>query len=106
MRERNESGKSVRVYCQRAGIREKTYYYWQRKLRETACEELSNRTKKEVVSSETFLAPNGWVVCKTEESRDQGKPLIVEINGFRVQVERDTAPDHLANVCRALKSIC
>jgi hypothetical protein len=106
MQERSESGKSIRSYCQTAGICEKTYYYWQRKLREAACNELASAMKKEAVGSETSLVPNGWAVCKTGEDTNQGKPLVIEINGFRVHVEPDTAPDHLAKVCLALKSIC
>ena len=106
LQERRASGKSIKEFCKTAGIRENIYYYWQRKLREAACEELTDRTKKEVTSCETSLVPNGWAVCKTGESVDEGKPLVVEINGFRVHVEPDTAPDHLANVCRALKTIC
>ena len=36
--ERNASGLSVREYCKKSGIRENAYFYWQRKLREVACE--------------------------------------------------------------------
>jgi len=39
--ERKSSGLSVKAYCESAGIRENTYYYWLRKLREAACEGLS-----------------------------------------------------------------
>jgi len=41
VQERSESGLSIKGYCERAGIQEHTYYYWLRKLREAACEELS-----------------------------------------------------------------
>ena len=33
MRERHESGLNIRAYCERMGIEENTYFYWQRKLR-------------------------------------------------------------------------
>jgi len=41
MRERQDSGLSVRAYCASAGIHENSYFYWQKKLREAACEELA-----------------------------------------------------------------
>jgi transposase-like protein len=33
-RERAESGRNVRAFCEERGLHENTYYYWQRKLRE------------------------------------------------------------------------
>jgi len=38
---RVESGLSIKAYCSKTAICENTYYYWQRKLREAACEELA-----------------------------------------------------------------
>ena len=40
MRDRRESELSIKAYCERTGITENAYYYWLRKLRETACEGL------------------------------------------------------------------
>jgi transposase-like protein len=36
VRRRAESGLNIRGFCGREGIRENTYYYWQRKLRSCA----------------------------------------------------------------------
>jgi transposase-like protein len=44
MKARTESGQSVRRWCRENGIQEKTYYYWQRKLRESACEQLEKQS--------------------------------------------------------------
>lgn len=38
IRERQESGLTVRDYCAQHGLAEKTYYYWLRKLRSAAAE--------------------------------------------------------------------
>ena len=40
IRECQSSGLSNREYCQQHGISEKSYYYWLRKLRETAAESI------------------------------------------------------------------
>lgn len=37
-----ESGLSVRAFCQREGINEKSYYYWLKKIRAAACQVLPN----------------------------------------------------------------
>ena len=41
MQEREQSGLSIKAFCQQIGIATNTYFYWQRKLRETACRELA-----------------------------------------------------------------
>ena len=41
LQERTSSGLSVRQFCQQRGISEKSYYYWQRKLRVQAIEAAS-----------------------------------------------------------------
>jgi len=105
LQERRASGMSIKEFCKTAGFRESVYYYWQRKLREAACEELSVRKGRENTGTEGALVPSGWAVCKTAESRIQGKAMVIEINGCRVHVEADAAPEQLAKVIRVLKSI-
>lgn len=41
MKDRAASGLSIKEFCKTAGFRENVYYYWQRKLRDAACEELA-----------------------------------------------------------------
>jgi putative transposase len=102
MRERVASGISIKAFCQDKGISQNTYYYWQRKLREAACQEMvavsESRNAKAVV-------PIGWAVCQPEETAT-AKTLAIEIGGYRVNVEPDTDQELLAKTCRMLKSLC
>lgn len=104
LQERSASGQSIKEYCKTAGIAENVYYYWQRKLRTAACEELAIRTGHPAAASDPSIVPRGWAVCKTAEPA--GKTLEVEINGCRVRVEADADPEQLAKVFRVLKSLC
>ena len=36
VRERQESGLSIKAFCEKAGFHQNIYFYWQRKLREAA----------------------------------------------------------------------
>jgi putative transposase len=105
LQERNASGLSIREFCKTSGVRESVYYYWQRKLREAACEELSVRAQREMAKPEEALVPSGWAVCESAEPEVQGKSMVVEINGCRVHVEADAAPDQMVKIFRALKSL-
>ena len=42
--ERQQSGQSVRAWCREKGIRENSYYYWLRIIREEALREAENRS--------------------------------------------------------------
>ena len=46
MRKRSESKKTVKRWCLEQGIHEKTYFYWQRKLREAVIEDFEETQKQ------------------------------------------------------------
>ena len=103
VRDRSASGKSIRSYCRSAGICEKVYYYWQRKVREAACREL---LPTEECRTEKALIPSGWTVCTEEEPIPGRKGITIEVGGFRVTVEADADLELLAKTCRMLKTLC
>jgi transposase-like protein len=102
MRERQESGLSIKQFCKNAGFHPNIYFYWQRKLREAACRELVPATQE---TRQMSTAPNGWIACVKPETKSQS-PLTIEIGQYRVLVEPNADADELAKVCRVLSSIC
>ena len=46
IRERNDSGMTIKAWCETKGLSENQYYYWLRKIRKTACTALENRSDK------------------------------------------------------------
>ena len=82
MKERRESGLSVKAYCENVGIHENTYFYWQRKLRESACESASDTTA---------MTPPGFTEIKMSEqpvpppaSAGPQAQVSIEISGVRI----------------------
>jgi hypothetical protein len=59
IKDQKASGLSVRAYCKTAGFRENRYYYWQKRLRELACEEIMNPMQ----ATESGMVPKGWSAC-------------------------------------------
>lgn len=104
LRERKESGLSIRAYCRQAGFHENVYYYWQRKLREAAFEELAGRG--EIQAS----APDGWALCTAQPaariSRGTGGAesgqLTVETQGVRITAGSGYPVEQLARLLREL----
>lgn len=117
MRERTESGLNIKSFCERTGIHENVYYYWQRKLREAACQELlpatQNDEKKAIIPSEPVgrsascpPMPAGWAVCSPEKTEQKNNGVLIEIGKCRVAANADTDPELLVKVCTALMSLC
>jgi hypothetical protein len=46
IRERTERGISIKAFCKEKGFHENIYHYWQKKLREAACEKLLDVNKE------------------------------------------------------------
>ena len=73
MQERSESGMSIREYCKTEGFHENVYFYWQRKLREAACDELLSKQQVGTSGADNSLVPSGWAVCKASEASGKEK---------------------------------
>lgn len=100
MQARTDKGLSIRAYCEESRIHENTYYYWQRKLRETAA------TGMQVETAEVkAIVPKGWATVGINECPEKTDSLTVEIGGCRVKVDAGTNPELLIQVCRALKTL-
>lgn len=97
IKECRNSGMSIRWWCKEQSINEKSFYYWQRKLREAACTELEN-------NQGNATEPAGWTKL-SPVVRSCETALSIEINGCRVIVNSDTDPELIAKVCRSLKSL-
>lgn len=93
---------SIKSYCRHIGCHENVYYYWQRKLREAACTELSLKGQL----PEKTLTPVGWSRLETVESpMAETTGLTIEINGCRVSATAASDPALLVQVCRMLKTL-
>ncbi len=100
MRERQESGQSIKGYCRQIGICVNTYYYWQRKLRASACEALATR---ESTPSPVVAAPKGWAVCQPESKGSKPvQEITVEIGVCKITATPETDLELLGKVCQVL----
>lgn len=96
---RLDSGQSVKDFCQTAGISRNAYFYWQKKLREAACTELSKTEEPR------NIVPSGWMQLTPKQAQHTKESLDIEINGCHVTVNAQTDPELLKKVCRTLRSL-
>ena len=101
MDERKRSGLSVRRFCINAGIPENNYYYWQKKLREAACEEIAN------AESATGLEPVRFIEAQlpVQPARSTAanyprNQVCIEATGVRIIACGEYPADKLAVLLR------
>jgi len=104
---RKGSGLNIREYCRSAGIPEHQYYYWQRELREAACEEMVSSR-----SSMAGLAPPGFIEVKTppqsllSPTMTNHSQLCVEAPGVRITAGGEYPVDKLVVLLREVMQPC
>ena len=111
VRERNESKLSIRGFCKNKGIHENTYFYWQRKLRETACEQLE---KKQTASISTALHQPVFTEVKLRDSLPQAahtEPVLhgnlsIVVYGVKITANNNYPVDQLTYLLRELVKQC
>jgi hypothetical protein len=108
MRERKESGLSIKAFCENEGFHENIYYYWQRKLREATCEEMGR-----VQSKTADLAPQGFAEVQLREDPTlpalavarQGQ-ICVEVGRIRVTANSEYPVNQLTDLLREVTRPC
>ena len=108
MRERIESGLSVRAYCKSAGFHENTYYYWQKRLRETACAELAGRVQPSVAAHPGFTEvqlskPVGYTANTASET--QGR-IRISAAGIEISADGGYPAENLSALLREVLRPC
>jgi transposase-like protein len=121
-----ESGLSIRKYCKNAGIHENTYYYWQKKLRETIYKEITTEQSKitgllflnrneelnqrQELREHENLTPAKWARVDTNNlsSAETGKTNSIKISrdGWTVTIESNVDTHLLTETLRAVSRAC
>jgi putative transposase len=95
----HDSGQNINEFCQTEGISKSQYFYWQRKLKNAALEELA--LQAESVSP----TQNRWIQLAPVQAQQTKAELKIEISGFHINVDKETDPELLKKVCRVLGSL-
>ena len=94
--EQQESGQSVRAWCRQNGIRENSYYYWLRIIREEALRETENRSSALVRVEPEKLA------AETVSSRSSSGGIVIRAHGVEAEFPTGTDIGMLAAFVKAL----
>lgn len=98
MQERVQKGQSIKEYCLEIGICQNTYFYWQRRVRAAACEQLALKPESIQANQPVFteVKVSGQLTLPAAET----PPVRVEYKG--IQIFCSYRPDELAVLLREL----
>jgi len=107
IREQKESGLSITAFCKQAGFHENRYYYWQKKLREAAIEQLSkheDEPKKLVTHGFTEVKVYGQ--SNVPVVAGAGTQLHMEASGVKISIDSGYPVNNVALLIRELSRPC
>lgn len=111
LQERIVQKESIKDFCQRKGFSKNTYFYWQRKIRETACKQLSITRS---APNQTGLPVPAFTEVRVNEIQPttNKNELVVagqiklEISGVKITADSAYPTEKLAVLCRELMRSC
>ena len=89
---RSESGLTIKDYCKEHGISREAYFYWQRKLRESAIKAAGGQFVELAVPAK----PHAAAECTGG--------VTIDLNGVKIQVEDAGCRNTLAMVLEVLRN--
>ncbi len=99
------SGETVKAWCESQGVNIKTYYYWQRKVREAAGEALPVcRQSTDEASSE--LHPTFAEIALPSLHPSAQAAVIVRYHEVIIEVRSGAEASAIESALRAVKSVC
>lgn len=102
------SGKTVKSWCTENGINEKSYFYWQKRVREAACQELTAYREQQVAKTEPRAANTPvFAECKfPENNHAAGTAVTIHLNGAVVEVHHGAEASVIESILHALRAPC
>ena len=99
--EKNDSGKTIKAFCEGHGLRPKTYHYWQRKLREAAYLEEYQSQKPELPGDVPVFAEIG-----INRPKSISGDITVRIGGISCEIRNGAEKDIIENTLCAMSLLC
>lgn len=108
IKECRSSRKSVKSWCEENGISEKSYFYWQRRAREAACQELTTYQEQQVTKAEPSQANTpAFAECRiSEEHHTGGTTVTIRLNGTVVEIHPGAEASVVESILHALRAPC
>ena len=102
IRERNDSGMTIKEWCESKGLSENQYYYWLRKIRWTACAAL--QTRQNILPEEHADPPVFAEINVVADGPSAGTTsgILIRLDGADIHIGNDIGTDQLTAVMKVI----
>jgi len=98
IRECRGSGQSIRSWCVEHGVNEKSFYYWQRRFREQACQ---------VLVQDPIPALPSFAEISIEQAKEpEDIAVTLKIGNLTAEIHNGAEATTIEAVVRILKQLC
>ena len=101
IRKRNESGLTVRAWCEQTGISEDQYYYWLRVVRASACRALDTGVTSPVVTDATGSIPFARLDVSPMQAY-RGEGISIRCGNTDIHISPESNSEHVHMVLEAM----
>ena len=101
MQERTQNGASIKDYCKQIEICQNTYFYWQRKVRAAACEQLPTLAQHGLIQA-GFVEIVPRELSEELPSVESGPQLRINFSGLQITSDSAYPVEKLATLLREL----
>jgi hypothetical protein len=105
IRERNESGETINTFCERIGVSRDSYYYWQRIIREAACNQFAEMKSPAPKQSRTF-AEARLLPAHPPATLSVAGQIKMEAAGLCITADSSYPAENLAMLMKAMVRPC
>ena len=111
IQDRKTSGEKIKNYCQNRGLSRDAYFYWQKKIKETACDQfmvMESEPRQNGLVATGFAEVNIRESQKEfqQEERVHGGQLYLELPGIKITAAALYPTDRLVYLLRELVRSC
>jgi len=99
------SGKSIASWCAEQGLNSKTYYYWQRKVRERALGQMTVCQGESLQTASRISAPS-FAEYKISTQSTSSAAVTLHLNCGTLEIHNNADQAIIESTLRALRSIC
>lgn len=105
IRECRTSGQTVTTWCKAHDVNSKSYYYWLRKVRASACESLPVVQSKSDLPS-TVSPKTVFAQIPVSETEYPSASVVIRLNGATLEISNGASDKVIENTLRAIRNLC
>ncbi|MDO9535225.1 MAG: IS66 family insertion sequence element accessory protein TnpB [Bacillota bacterium] len=99
------SGKTIAAWCAEHSVNVKTYYYWQKRVREAACEQLTLKESTDLPAVSTLKAPS-FTEYRLHSQSIGSAAVTLHLSGATMEIHNGADAAVIESTLKALKNIC